>query len=173
MDGGWRKGLEILRGMDKKWESRERSVSRDKRTVVEKSTRTERQVEREDSSSVDQLEKGTSSKVAAEEERQKGTEKGLKRRRQESEGDQDFDHRDNIELDEEAVSERNMVPDRDRVVSPIGEISSSSSSSLSSASSCSSAVLSSSSRLKDRVFRILQKGLVHVSACEKGLVIGK
>ncbi|KAH3776623.1 hypothetical protein DPMN_178054 [Dreissena polymorpha] len=38
---GWRKGLEILRGMAKKRESRERSVSRDKRTVVEKSARTE------------------------------------------------------------------------------------------------------------------------------------
>ncbi|KAH3802253.1 hypothetical protein DPMN_155926 [Dreissena polymorpha] len=56
-------------------ESRKRSVSRDKRTVVEKSARTERQVEREDSSSVDQLDKGTSSKVAAEEERPKETEK--------------------------------------------------------------------------------------------------
>ena len=42
---GWRKGLEILRGMTtNKRESREQSMSRDKRTVIEKFARKERQV---------------------------------------------------------------------------------------------------------------------------------
>ncbi|KAH3851338.1 hypothetical protein DPMN_093818 [Dreissena polymorpha] len=54
-----------------KRESRERSVSRDQRTVIKKSDRKERQVVLEDRSSDYQLGKGTSTKVAAEEERPK------------------------------------------------------------------------------------------------------
>ena len=75
---GWRKGLEILTGMTtNKRESREQSVSRDKRTVIEKFARKERQVVLKDSSLVDQLEKGKSMKEAAEEEKPKETEQEL------------------------------------------------------------------------------------------------